>query len=362
MPLLVPPVHLIVAIVVFVFLFAGRSSALSRSKPGCQSKCGDVNITYPFGIGSGCYLDPRFEITCNASSNSQYPHLLGRILVSEISLDHVIITQNISRFCYTNDTDESLATSLSVAPFSISHTRNKFVAMGSDIFAFITQSPSKSYVTGCASLEGETLGYCKGSDRTCSVTASALNASQPSILRTRRSCNGIYCCETAFPYNLTTFDMQLNIMRAVNRLETSEREVCGYAFIAEKSFPALYRITSVSGEIDPRQEAVPAVLDWTVRDISCHEAQRRADYACRNNSRCFDTESMGYKCECLRGYKGNPYLPHGCQGILLHFQNQPLFNSFPATQMNINIFQNLNGKSYPCPNLSFQENANSRSV
>ncbi|PUZ76679.1 hypothetical protein GQ55_1G309900 [Panicum hallii var. hallii] len=30
----------------------------------CPSSCGDVNISYPFGIGAGCFRQ-GFELTCN---------------------------------------------------------------------------------------------------------------------------------------------------------------------------------------------------------------------------------------------------------------------------------------------------------
>ena len=158
MPLQVPAVHLV--IIIIIFLFPLKGSAESMVKSGCQDTCGNITIPYPFGIGSGCYLDPRFEITCDVSRNPHYPLLLNDTVVSNISLDYVLINHSISRFCYTNNTDKSLSMNSSVFPFSFSHTQNKFVAIGSGVFAFITQSPSKNYSTGCASLEGETLKYC----------------------------------------------------------------------------------------------------------------------------------------------------------------------------------------------------------
>lgn len=342
-------VHLV--IIIIIFLFPQKGSAESMVKSGCQDTCGNITIPYPFGIGSSCYLDPRFEITCDVSRNPHYPLLLNDIVVSYISLDYVLINHSISRFCYTNNTDKSLSMNSSVFPFSFSHTQNKFVAIGSGVFAFITQSPSKNYSTGCASLEGETLRYCSpksgcsgpGSGKNFPLSSTEYSGiAQDSLpakgypgnpnnpyadnLPYRRGpyteiisesssiCYGIYCCETAFPKDLTSFNMQLNTMQTTG-FKSETEDICGYAFIAQTNFPVSYTISS-SRKIVPVSEVVPAVLEWTVGNISCHEAKGREDYACGYNSSCVDsTQGSGYKCKCLIGYRGNPYLPTGCEDV-----------------------------------------------
>ena len=103
------------------------------------------------------------------------------------------------------------------------------------------------------------------------------------------------------------------------KLKSETEDICGYAFIAQTNFPVSYTITS-DAKIAPHSEVVPAVLEWAVGNISCHEAERREDYARGDNSFCVNsTQGLGYKCKCFPGYRGNPYLQNGCQGIVFDF-------------------------------------------
>ncbi|KAF8654531.1 hypothetical protein HU200_061723 [Digitaria exilis] len=49
---------------------------------------------------------------------------------------------------------------------------------------------------------------------------------------------------------------------------------------------------------------------------SCAEDQKSGAYWClSDNSDCHDDPPRGYECRCQPGYKGNPYMPNGCQDI-----------------------------------------------
>ncbi|KAK4757350.1 hypothetical protein SAY87_018651 [Trapa incisa] len=61
----------------------------------------------------------------------------------------------------------------------------------------------------------------------------------------------------------------------------------------------------------------PVIVEWSIPGLACDEAQQdSATYACRENTICTDVLS-GYRCQCKKGYTGNPYLPgeNGCQGL-----------------------------------------------
>jgi hypothetical protein len=108
-----------------------------------------------------------------------------------------------------------------------------------------------------------------------------------------------------------------NISRHVAEFPNStEPYGCSYSFIVKDGS---YNF-SVSHLDDFPYERLPLIVDWNVGNKSCKASMVEDDYACKNNSVCYDKDiDIGYQCKCKEGYEGNPYHPDGCKGNLIQY-------------------------------------------
>ncbi|KQJ90614.1 hypothetical protein BRADI_4g32820v3 [Brachypodium distachyon] len=68
---------------------------------GCPTKCGDVDIPFPFGIGEQCALHAGFNLSCPTINSTTKP-LAGNIEVTKISVPDgkAWIKTHMSKQCY----------------------------------------------------------------------------------------------------------------------------------------------------------------------------------------------------------------------------------------------------------------------
>ncbi|CAL8102318.1 unnamed protein product [Prunus armeniaca] len=271
------------------------SSDQVEVKPGCQDKCGDVSIPYPFGTTQDCYYNQDFLITCNDTYNPPKPFLRksDSIEVTNISVDgKLYIKQYIAIQCFNKSGTPlgGLQNSLSLSRFFISDTDNKFVAVGCDTSANIIGYKGRAY------------GYTGGCTTTCGSIDFVANY----------SCSGIGCCQTSIAKGMTFF--KVSVTSSNNHKNVWDFSPCSYAFVVEAG-----KFNFSSNMLKDLEDVrlLPVVLDWSIGNEACEvvENKKLMNYTCQKNSRCDDVDNgVGYRCKCKDGYHGNPYL-NGCRDI-----------------------------------------------
>ncbi|KAL2231860.1 UNVERIFIED_CONTAM: Wall-associated receptor kinase 5 [Sesamum indicum] len=291
-------------IIILIFMMGSLPPTLSVSnysvaKPNCIDRCGDVRIPFPFGTTPDCYESRSFFVTCNQTSHPG-PKLYVKnstIEITDISLDgQLTVLQYIARDCYApNGTGDGNDPYISFADFTVNTTANKFTLVGCDAYAYINgrRLGNREYTTGCSA-------FCTDGD----IPEDELEG----------PCTGLGCCELAYiPEDVWRVDIDLRSF--TNYTKRSGFDNCSYAFLAEET---VFNFSRQSVAKLKNVTQLPMVADWAIGNMTCEEAGKNSsDYACKSsNSKCYEPNSgSGYRCSCLEGYHGNPYLVQGCQDI-----------------------------------------------
>ncbi|KAL7246113.1 hypothetical protein ACSBR2_001279 [Camellia fascicularis] len=278
-------------------LLVAAFAAAAQTLPGCEDRCGNISIPYPFGTTEGCRIADDFLVTCN---NTHYnpPKLFLNTTESNLEITDIFLSGElrisswIASDCYNKQRLRVINNEpwIKMHKFPISNTRNKFIAVGCDTFAIIGGSEGRNYTTGCLSL--------------CDSINNVING----------SCSGIGCCQTSIPNGVRNF--QFRVKSFENHTRVWDFNPCSYAFVAEET---TYNFSSLDLADLQGRRRVPVVFDWAVGDQTCddHAAGKNlTSFACKDNSDCEDFDNgPGYRCKCSKGYEGNPYIRNGCQDI-----------------------------------------------
>ncbi|KAI3872709.1 hypothetical protein MKX03_028057 [Papaver bracteatum] len=294
-----PPFSLLLKLSVLSVLLSSlsdESSTIEQVKPGCQSKCGNISIPYPFGIGDCSYDEDDagklYYIVCNTTYDPPKPfiglanyHLeILSITETEFRIKNPVIASK----CYDDKTgklvfDKPLYTlDLRSTPFTFSYTKNMFVGIGCN-----TDLSMKGDTQGCIS--------------TCMSSADVVEG----------SCNDTAgCCQRTIPKSLNLFEATVSEF-SPNILSFSP---CNFGFLVEIGEYAFQASDLLfEGRLTEPSMVLPLVLDWAIAAQSCEVAKVQSSiYACKKNSFCSEAiNNPGYRCACHKGYEGNPYL--GCK-------------------------------------------------
>ncbi|XP_022849849.1 wall-associated receptor kinase-like 8 [Olea europaea var. sylvestris] len=286
----------------------------ATTKPGCQSRCGNLEIPYPFGIGSKCSRNVHFNINCNTSFDPPKPYLPDRsesyyyevVNISETQIFLKNSEAQLAMACYgmgfNNKTENStISITFLDSPYTLSDT-NQITSIGCDDMAMASQL---SYLTNtfdgsvCASYCGGTPYYVHNG-----------------------SCPGRGCCRTSIS-RVEYLRVELLDMHSYWGRERKHFR-CSFAFVGvtgdyDKFNFSLSHLDNSTTFLRSNEEftGMPLVLDWRIGDYNCIEEQNSTNYACGKNSYCINYDTSlnfgGYHCKCKEGFEGNPYL--GCHDI-----------------------------------------------
>ncbi|MCL7045608.1 hypothetical protein MKW94_026564, partial [Papaver nudicaule] len=292
----------------------GGSSSTSNklAQSGCRERCGNVSIPYPFGMDDPNCYSPGFEINCNDSVSPPVASFISsngdssgirKYVVLDLTLDYVRINVSVPAIC---DQDNTTSTTsrlidprsgfsepiLHGTPFTISNTLNTFTVLGCNIFGFVIPLNGINFTSsGCAS-RCDNRFYTDNPINPCDANDG--------------------CCKATVPKGLSDFKIQTTSTGDSVLPHVNQQNRCIRPFVVDHEFQIENLINS---KVD---SVVPVILDWAVPDFStCKEARGNPNqYACGWYTDCVDpANGSGYRCKCAKGYKGNPYLQHGCQDV-----------------------------------------------
>ncbi|XP_038884307.1 wall-associated receptor kinase 2-like [Benincasa hispida] len=269
------------------------ATVASQALPGCDEWCGDLQIPYPFGTREGCYLNERFFINCSTTRQDSPKAFLrgGSVPVTNISISGELQILNlVAQECHPPKIGPDVFSNVFLdLSYIISRTKNKFIAMGCNTFAHIFGRDIKgqSFRTACVAL--------------CDDIGSVKDG----------ACSGNGCCQLEIPSNLNHLEFTVSSLN--NDVNVSSFNPCGYAFLVEQNS---FNFSSKYIRNFP-ENRVLAVLDWAISNDTCVTAENKTNCICGRNSTKVDLldDPSRYRCQCLEGFEGNPYLPEGCQDI-----------------------------------------------
>ncbi|XP_057539808.1 wall-associated receptor kinase-like 6 isoform X2 [Amaranthus tricolor] len=296
------------------------ATAISISKPGCLDHCGEVNIPYPFGVGTDCYYDKWYEIICNTSKPflrrfnlevldinwpGRYPRTDPRWNYFGANDRKLLVNTLPKSFCrnHSSATDGVImepvhSINFHGSPYRFSSWLNVFMVEGCGE-SEVLQNRSGGIIAGCASV-----------------------CSNQGVMMNMTDCYGVGCCQASLLSSPTHEYLQKQrglefyqiSLDQAGQVSTMTNKTCDIyaALIASDS------VKKLSGKLS-KLEAFSTVLEWyaysinynmlnpSYKNVSCYESQSEYESLSDFNS--------DIKCFCGSTYEGNPYLPYGCQGV-----------------------------------------------
>ncbi|CAM0948181.1 unnamed protein product [Alopecurus aequalis] len=268
-------------------LVAPSTAMLAR----CPKTCGNLSFAYPFGIGSGCFRGPDFNLTC--VHGTRHGSTGGPTL---------FLCDGITRVIGADGFDTSAIDAGWLGDITMAYAKTVPVVSGVDVYNMSWAPPGRSFLLSYASMNVTGCGFdvfmldhdSGASHNVCSTTCPGREITETMA---RHDCNGTWCCPVQFENNFRGFQLKF-----VRRHGDDSR--------VNHTSPLWNKISLTTDY---------AYLQWNLVDQpTCADAEGdAATYACiSNHSSCNEYDSRrtygGYECSCNSGYLGNPYVPDGC--------------------------------------------------
>ncbi|KAI3894121.1 hypothetical protein MKX03_024797 [Papaver bracteatum] len=320
--LLFLPIMIFYMVSISSILILSSPVEFMQAKPGCQLKCGNITIPYPFGIANECSMNGGGNIIYNVICDNSYdpPKLFmnatNYLEILSLSETEVRIRNSFTEFNggplkipMEPDVEPTIDDleirnafngsglqylDLSNTPFMVSYTKNKLYGIGCGLVAVYIVDVTRKSVTG----------------KRCQSSCENISKDE--------SCSSSGCCQTNVPDGLGSFGVAVLETTTESTLGPSShsQNFTSFAILAETG---KYKfdsgdLTQDGTQISEKYEdkVIPVVLDWAIGYKTCEEAQvNSTTYGCQNNSFC-TVKINGYSCTCRDGYEGNPYLSPGC--------------------------------------------------
>ncbi|CAN6167309.1 unnamed protein product [Urochloa humidicola] len=118
----------------------------ARGRPGCSTRCGDIDVPYPFGLDPQCAIHSGFVLNCTTVDRAT-KLFHGGLEVIRISAPDgkVWVKAWISRQCYDRTTNKMLYNNAELwlsNTYVISADDNKVIVMGCNSLAYMWSDSS----------------------------------------------------------------------------------------------------------------------------------------------------------------------------------------------------------------------------
>ncbi|CAN6174811.1 unnamed protein product [Urochloa humidicola] len=270
------------------------AAAAAARSPGCATRCGDIEVPYPFGLGPGCAIHDGFQLNCTTATTggraTKLFHDDLEVIRISVADGKAWLKTWISRQCYNQSSGGMFEDNawVQLATYVLSAEDNKVVVIGCKGLGYML---SDSYIIGCMS--------------TCDGGAAPKNG----------SCSGAGCCQADLPRGVRYYQGFFNSL--YNTTKIWRETPCNYVAVmasAAFSFSTTYLTSTAFYDADDGR--TPVVMEWGITRETCEQARtNKTAYACvSDHSDCVDNEA-GYRCRCSDGFEGNPYITNGCTDI-----------------------------------------------